>query len=176
MSRRIEIFSQEYAGLAWSFQVNPDSCGNSDHYEQYIRLSAITDRNQRKGLTYVLIESEDGEQSILGFITMRTSSMIKQYDNKIIGEAALEITEIAVDKRFEHQGIGTLLLALAVTVANEINESFASVRYVAVCADRMAVPFYKRFGFDELSDYGDIPRDGWNKDCVPMTLRLPDKQ
>jgi len=137
-------------------------------------LDAVTDRNQRKGLTYVFIETEGEEKRILGFITMRTSSVIKQYENRIIGDAALEITELAVDKDYERQGVGKLLLALAVTVANGINSTLASVRYLALCADKQAVPFYERFGFKELTEYGDIPREGWNSDCVPMTLRLPD--
>lgn len=106
---------------------------------------------------------------------MRTSSVIKQYENKIQGEAALEITELAVDKDYERKGVGKLLLALAVSIANEINARFASVKYVSLCADPIAVPFYEHFGFSKLTDYGDVPREGWNEDCVPMTLRLPDE-
>lgn len=161
--------------MAWQFRVNPDSCGNPKHYEEYIRLNAIADRISRQGLTYILVESE-GEQkkAICGFITMRASSVIKEYDNEIIGDAALEITELAVDARYERQGIGTLLLALAISTANDINNAYASVRYIALCADKKAVPFYELFGFEQLSAYGDIPRDGWNNDCVPMKLKLPE--
>ncbi len=173
MSVRIEQFNKDMAGLAWSFQVNPDSCGNPEHYENYLRLVAITDRKEGNGVTYVVLEEQEENKKICGFVTLRTSSVIKQYEKKVQGEAALEITELAVDKYYEHKGVGKLLLALAVSIANEINTRFASVMHVALCADPMAVPFYKRFGFKKMEEYGDIPRDGWNEDCIPMMLTLP---
>ncbi len=159
--------------MAWGFQVNPDSCGNHEHYEQYLRLIAAEDRINGAGLTYILLDDEP-EERICGFITLRTSSVIKKYDNQTVGEAAIEITELAVDKTCERQGVGKLLLSLAVSIASDINAQYASVKYIALCADKMAVPFYSNFGFECLENQGDIPREGWNRECVPMVLRLPD--
>lgn len=139
----------------------------------YLRLNAITDRNIGAGLTYVLVDDEP-KPAICGFITLRTSSVIKQYADQTVGEAALEITELAVDRRFERQGVGKLLLSLAVSIATEINERFASVKYISLCADEKAVPFYILFGFERLADHGDVPREGWNRNCIPMVLRLPE--
>lgn len=174
MEIRIEKFNKDLAGLAWAFQVNPDSCGNPLHYENYIRLIALSDKAAGNGLTYVVLDEDDSNKKICGFITLRTSSVIKQYEDRTEGEAALEITELAVDRNYERQGIGKLLLSLAVNIASEINAQFASVKCISLCADPYAVPFYERFGFSKLEDYGDVPREGWNTDCIPMVLRFPE--
>lgn len=175
MARRIEKYSKDHVGLAWNFQVNPNSCGNPSHYENYLRLNAITDKNDGAGLTYILLDDEPRKR-ICGFITLRASSITEQYADHTIGNAAVEITELAVDKDFEHQGIGTILLSLAIRIATMINDDYVSVKYIALCADSQAVPFYEKFGFHLLKEYGDIPRDGWNNDCTPMCLRLPTDQ
>ena len=174
MPRRFKLFNKSIAGLAWSFQVNPDSCDNPAHYELYLRTSAVTDQMEGRGLTFIFAEEDDREiKEILGFVTLRASSMIRQYGEQTRGDAALEITELAVSKDHEREGIGTKMLEFAIVKAAEINENMASIRYVLVCADPKAVPFYEKYGFAFLHDYGDIPREGWNDDCIPMFLQLP---
>ena len=89
----IELFNSSLSGLAWKFQVNPSSCGNHEHYENYIRLMALTDQQ-------------------------------------------------------------------------------SGIQYVTLCADQQAVPFYEKLKFGRLDEQGEIPREQWNENCVPMFLRL----
>jgi len=76
MNERLELFTNEHLGLTWLFQVNPDSCGNNEHYENYIKFSALTDKRYGLGTTHALIGEEDGKLILLGFITLRSSSLI----------------------------------------------------------------------------------------------------
>jgi ribosomal protein S18 acetylase RimI-like enzyme len=174
MELRLEVFSAEFAGLAWGFQVNPVSCGNNGHYEEYIRLVAASDRLHGYGTTHAIIGNENGADILLGFITLRASSYIILQEGIARGNAALEIVELAIDRRYERIGIGSKLVDFAVAMADSLNEHFMGVKYIVLCADELAVPFYESYGFSKVSDYGDIPRNGANDGCVPMVLRIKD--
>ena len=170
---RMESFKPEHAGLAWSFRVNPDSCDNPEHYEYYLRLNALTDAKIGMGKTYVYIADVDGKQKILGFATLKTNALVRTYNGKLSGEPALEITELAVCDGFEDQKIGTKLVQFAVSMAMTINSAYASVKHILICADPAAVGFYERMHFARLGDNGEVPREGWNENCIPMYLCLP---
>ena len=108
--------SSDHIGLTYKFHVNPESCDNPNHYEQYIKWCAITDQKEGKGLTHLFIQMNDKtkEESIIGFITLRTTSFIKKYEDYNEGHSALEIAEIAIDQNFEKQGWGSILVKFAI--------------------------------------------------------------
>lgn len=165
----IELYSPQFAGLAWAFQVNPLSCDSPDHYQDYIRLIAASDMPEGRGTTHILWDKE----RIFGFITLRASSYIQTIDGKTSGESALEISELAVEKCAERSGVGRLLVDFAFKTAASLNQSYLGIRYIVLCADPCAVGFYKKIGFRQVDEYGDIPREGWNENCIPMFIRLP---
>lgn len=174
MTDRLELFHEGLVGLAWAFQVNPSSCGNSGHYEQYLRLVALNDQTSGRGTTHVFIRNENGKDRILGFITLRATSFIKTYENELRGNPALEILELAVAKDYEHQGIGSTLVKYAFTTAFDLNAETLGIQYVLLCADEQAEGFYRTFGFERVEDHDSVPRDGWNVHCVPMFIKLSD--
>ena len=55
-----------------------------------------------------------------------------------------------------------------------LRNDYIGVEYVTLCADPMSVPFYEKNEFIKIMDYHEIPRDGWNKDCIPLILKLPE--
>jgi GNAT superfamily N-acetyltransferase len=163
----------EYMGLAWNFRVNPDSCDNPTHYESYLTLCAITDNTNGHSKTHVYIEEDGGAQRILGFITLRCSSvMISGEDDTPVGYAALEIYELAVQHGYERQGVGTTLIGIALEEAYEINTHHAGVEYITLYADRAAVDFYLLRDFRRTEDMYSVPTANWNRDCVPMMMKL----
>lgn len=162
--------------MAWGFQVNPSSCGNHEHYEQYIRFSAMGDQKSGLGVTHLFIQEDEEKQELCGYITLRATAYIVHDGEQTRGFPALEILELAVAKDAERKGVGTTLVQYAVWLASSMNKNFLGVRYVLLCADIQAVPFYEKLGFEKLADHGEVPRDGWNVDCVPMYLRLPEDE
>ena len=118
------------------------------------------------------------EESIIGFITLRTTSFIKKYEDYNEGHSALEIAEIAIDQNFEKQGWGSILVKFAISIASNLNTKYAGIEYIVLCADPKAENFYKDFnkpnlGFKKIIDmYAEIPRDGWNVKCIPMLVKL----
>lgn len=138
-----------------------------------MQLCAITDCVGGRGTTHVFVQEDDsGAKEILGFITLRASALTKQSDGTMQGEAALEIAELAVGQNAERRGIGSDLVKFAIIKAAELNQTCVGFRYILLCADEKAVPFYEKLGFARLDEYGEIPREGWNANCTPMFLRL----
>jgi len=88
------------------------------------------------------------------------------------GEPALEIMELAVNQKYEHLGYGRKLVNFAIDLADNMTENSISFKYIVLCADAQAVPFYSRCDFAKISDYAEVPRNGANDECIPMAIRI----
>lgn len=172
MNLSLEQMDTKYAGLAWKFYVSPDSCANPEHYQNYIRLNAVADKASGKGTTHIFLDTDANR--IAGFATFHVSSLINNSDGTSYGTPALEIAELAVDKDYAGNKIGTKLVQFAILLAENLNEHFAGVRYVILCADPQAVTFYSKeaLGFKPVEDFYNVPRDGWNDLCTPMFIKI----
>ena len=180
MRLALEKMSSEYVGLAWKFRVSPESCDNPDHYESFLRLSAITEQNSGRGVTHVLVTLDDesgnvnDDSEIIGFMTLRATSLVDSTSKLSYVRPSLEIAELAINQKHERQGFGTKLVGAAILIATQLNERFIGIQNVVLCADPKAVGFYEKpdVGFGKMTDYYDILPDGWNDHCVPMYIRL----
>ena len=165
----------KHMALFLDFHVDRTMCDNPDHYDEFIRYQALSDQKSGLGTTYLYIEQEDvtGKECIMGYITLRTSAFIKDMgEAKKFGYPALEIAELAVDKRYVGQYIGTDMVIDSINIANELNENI-SVKYIVLCADPRAEQFYEKLEFVRMqSVYEEVPREHANIDCVPMYLKL----
>lgn len=173
MTYSIEPYTLEIArlGLASKFVVNPDSCGNSDHFREYLMYSAIQDNISGIAKTHVILNGDRSE--ILGFISLKATSLLEESGEKYItGSPALEIYQLAVSKNHTGRAIGTKLVYFAIATAQMLNESHLGIKYILLAADARAVGFYKKFEFEEIGDYYQIPKYHENSNCVPMFLQL----
>ncbi len=175
MSKYKKIISKENASLGFKFSVDDSKCDNPQHYNDYIKFSALQDLNDGLGVTYLYIEyiEEKQEEFIMGYVSLRMSSLIKDMgEDKKFGYPALEIAELAVDKRYTNKHIGTDMVLDSINTANLLNDT-ASVKYLVLCADPKAVEFYKKIDFNELiNETGEIPREHCNIRCTPMLIKL----
>lgn len=144
VSRVKEIISEANYGLCYSFFANPDKCSNPQFFEDYLKFNSLNDLKSGQGTTYLYIDDiKPGERKIMGYITLRSSSFIKDLgESKKFGFAALEIAELAVSKDYSGQGIGTDMVLDAINIANEINE-LASIKYIVLCAEKQPSHFTK---------------------------------
>ena len=173
MTYSIEPYTLEIArsGLASTFEVNPDSCGNADHFKEYLMYCAISDNRSGIAKTHVILNADRSE--ILGFIGLKATSLLEDPDEKYItGSPALEIYQLAVNKKHTGQSIGTKLIYFAVGTAQMLNEAHLGIKYILLAADAKAVGFYEKFGFGKLGDYYQIPKYHENSSCVPMFMQL----
>ena len=180
MSRYQQLMSQEFYEAAKDFTVNPESCENPKHYEDYLKFSAISENNSGTGTTHIFIDEEfNSELHIMGYITLRCSSLIKDMgESHKFGYPALEISELAVDARYERQGIGTDMVSYAISLAEELNLFNIGIKYLILCSDPSSVKFYssRKLGLKEIYPHEEIPREQVNLQCVPMYLNLVEKR
>ncbi len=175
--KKIERFDAKHASIAQSFYVNPEHCENPQHFEGYIRLNAYGDFRSGMSTTHVMVEYEDGCDDpvcLNGYISLKATSLVIE-DNTLSGYPALEISELAVDKKFEGQHYGKALLEYAVRICDELREQIG-IKYLLVCAEKNAESYYKHvLPFHNAGDYYIIPREQWNENCIPLYLWLPEK-
>lgn len=170
-----ERLNKDNQGLAWKFHVSPDSCANPDYYSDYIRLSAAADYQIGMGVTHLLIDKE--VNVLAGYMTLRTTSLISTLgDGTKCVQPAVEIAELAVHKDYERRGVGTELLNISIDKVDRIRKAEFGIKSVVVCPDPCAIGFYKNFGFMELSSLYEVLHDGWNNNCDPLILTLPEQQ
>lgn len=173
MELSLKLFNTKMIGLAWSFQVSPNSCTNPAYYEEYIKFNAIGDYQKGVGVTHTLVDIEN--ERIAGFVTLRATSLVSiGRDNVKMVEPSLEIAELAVDKDYERRGVGTALIEISIGIADELRKMHIGIRHIVVCADESAVGFYKKQGFGELSTLYEVLHDGWNDDCDALYITLPE--
>ena len=168
-------FKQELAGLAFSFKVNPASCGNPEHFENYIRFCAITDNGSGYAKTHVALDERS--HCILGFVTLKATALLfddSDAGGKTIqsGYPALEVVNLAVAQDYERMGVGRALVDFALTTADTLCDQYIGVRYIVLAADSKAQGFYEHMGFGPIEEYREMPIDRQSSDCVPMMTQI----
>ncbi len=143
-----------------------------DYFQNYLRYNALMDNQEGVAKTHLLIDTVNQKDIILGFYTIRSSSLIKGQteNNERLGEPALEIMELAVSKDYQHKGIGTILMKDIIAKAYKLNSDILGIKHIVVCSKNSAISFYKNFGFD-IIPYS-IPRNIDNQDCIAMSVCL----
>ncbi len=169
-----DIWSKDIYGLALGFKVNPSSCGNPEHFENYIRWSAIDDNNSGIATTHVFIDDEN--HALMGFVSLKASSLLSKEGSMTMGEPALEISNLAVSKDYERRKVGTELILHVIAEVLKANRGFAGIKYIVLAADPKSVGFYEKMEFYKLREYFEIPRQMDNADCVPMFMKIQHNQ
>lgn len=65
---------------------------------------------------------------------------------------AIKIARLAVDKRYERQGIGRFLLLAAIGKVYQVSKDIGC-RYITLDSKRESMGFYERFGFKPIKKY-----------------------
>lgn len=136
-------------------------------------MIAAADQKLGLGTTHVLLTEHEGEKQLVGFITLRASSLVENCDGKMLGKPAVEIAELAVDERYAGKKFGRLLVNFAISVTDSLNKTAVGVRCLVVCSDPQSSGFYEKCRFQPLDNYGVVPHENWNVSCIPMFMQLP---
>lgn len=171
MARELQIINSDIVSYADTFRVDPADCENPEHYESYLKQSALSDLKSGQGVTYVLTE----DCNILGYVTIKASSLIfNDGESHRKGNPAIEISELAVNMNYKRQQIGYELVEAAILIGQNLSSGVLGIKYLVLCADPCAVEFYEkpRLGLKRLDQISDIPREEWNMSCVPMSKKI----
>lgn len=136
------------------------SCGK-DMLDEYLHRQANQDIKRKLSACFVL---NDKETNLLkGYYTLSNSSIAqelipiefqKKLPNSYKSIPTTLLGRLAIDYRFQKQGIGKLLLIDALKRSYEISKSIGSFAVVVDPMDEDAEKFYDRYGFIKLPDSG----------------------
>lgn len=171
----IEALNDSHRKITKDFiaETNPNG---TDFFNRYLNISAPIDRKSGNAQTHIMIETDnDGRQTIVGFYSLRASSLVKDtddYNGARIGEPALEIYQLAVRKDRQKQGIGTSLMMDIIAKVTEAAKVIG-IKHLLVCSVKESVGFYEKCQFKIIPHYKRyIPRNDSNIDCIGMSLPL----
>lgn len=169
MKYYIEPLDKSHVPLFDDFKAYEDE--ENDYFNNYLRMNGLLDQKQGIAKTYLYIKENKEKKEILGFYSLRASSLIIDIEDAREGQPAIEIYEFAV--RYDHQkkGVGKKLMMDA--IARIVGISFEiGVKYIIVAAKEDAVGYYKRYKFAEIPFYKKIISTVDNSGCVGMYLPL----
>ncbi|MGI0108286.1 GNAT family N-acetyltransferase [Salinimicrobium sp. WS361] len=136
------------------------SCGN-DMLDNYLHTQANQDIKRKLSACFVL---NDNETDLLkGYYTLANNSIAqelipaefqKKLPNSYKSIPTTLLGRLAIDNRFQRQGIGKLLLVDALRRSYDISKSIGSFAVVVDPIDEDAEKFYDKFGFIKLPDSG----------------------
>jgi GNAT superfamily N-acetyltransferase len=142
MATRIELLNKRHGRDGFD-------CGEPT-LNDYLRRQAGQHQRRGFGKTYVAVD-EDGSTAI-GFVTLSAGQIATEQlpvPLKLPRYPApmLRIGRLAVDKRWQGQGIGQDLLAFALRLALEFSERVGLYAVVVDAKHERAKAFYERLGF-----------------------------
>ena len=129
------------------------SCGNTS-LDRYLKEQAGQDLRRACATSFVL-EPKRGDTSILGYYTLSSygidvgelpADVAKKRPRYPLIPATL-LGRLAVDRRYQGQGIGEFLLMDALHRALAQSAEIAAAAVVVEAIDTAAAKFYKHFGF-----------------------------
>jgi GNAT superfamily N-acetyltransferase len=140
--------------LGSAFDATDFCCGN-DALDEYIQRYASQD--VRRDLARVFVAIPDEAQQVAGFFSLSAGSvscselppaLARKLPRYPIPVALLG--RLAVDKRFQGKGLGSILLAEACRKVGQASAVLAVAGIIVDAKDDAAASFYRHFGFKPL--------------------------
>ncbi len=137
-------------------------CGDQEP-DTYLKRFARQHASSRVSRTYVAVKGT----TILGFYSLAMAAIRKDHLPPIYRTKfpnfplpVARLARLAVDLKFQRQGVGELLLANALSRCLDLSDEIGMVGVIVDAKNETAQRFYERFEFDLLVD-------------SPLTLWIP---
>ncbi|MGL5804846.1 MAG: GNAT family N-acetyltransferase [Xenococcaceae cyanobacterium] len=130
---------------------------NSEALNNYLRQTARQQNQKGISRTFVLVNT-DKPKIIIGFFTLSlceirteklTEELAKKYPSIVPG---VKLARLAVDKNWQRQGIGEILMVEAMKRAIVIADNAGVIGLFVDAKDEKAKNYYFRYGFISLQD------------------------
>ncbi|MEG4938772.1 GNAT family N-acetyltransferase [Microcoleus sp. F4-D5] len=143
-------------------------CCGQDSLDNYIRKQASQDLKKKVAIVFVLVESPNTDviaYYTLSAYTIELADLNEYFAKKLPRYPLLPATllgRLAVDRTYQGQHLGELILIDALTKALLATAQVASLAVIAEALDEPAANFYQKYGFQKFKQN-------------PMKLYLPMK-
>ena len=143
-------------------------CGNNK-IDSFLKNSAIYEQEEMLSRTYL----DCFNNNVIGFFTLSANSIevlaidtIDSVEEFLESDyPAIDITKLAITKKFQEKGIGTYTLKRAIGKILSLSKNIGC-RYVTLDSVKNKVDFYKKHGFKIVDIYKD---DEYTKMYLNMT-------
>lgn len=133
------------------------SCGVAA-LDTYLRHQASQDVRNRVAVVRLLVDTTNG--AVAGFYTLSATSLrltslpqaLQKRPPRFPYLPAILVGRLAIDTRYQGQGIGGLVLYDALRRAHAISQDLGVMAVVVDAKDERACRFYERYGFLRFSD------------------------
>ncbi|MFR9290431.1 MAG: GNAT family N-acetyltransferase [Clostridium paraputrificum] len=122
----------------------------SHNINYFIKNEALEEQEQNLNTTYIL----HNENKIFGFVSICADNIRLNMDEKKEEELkyasipSLKIARLAVDKQYQHKGLGRLLIELAIYKALTARD-IMGVKFITVDCYKHRETYYQQLGFIE---------------------------
>lgn len=125
-----------------------------EQVDDWLATKAFQHQEKHLSVTRVLLDSQE---VLAGYYTLATGQVdfsdlppeiVRRLPRRQLPVAVL--AWLGVDKGFQGQGFGRLLLAQALRDCHDAGRTFAFIAVILDCIDDAARAFYQRFDFQEL--------------------------
>ena len=130
---------------------------NSSHFscgvvslDLYLQKQAIKDTDRQLTIAYVL---NNQEKMVAGYYAL-SSTMIELANDEIISSTV--ISHLAVDKPYQKNGYGELLLLDALYRAYSLHQEKNILTIIVNSINKSATRFYKKYGFSSFINQHDM--------------------
>ncbi|WP_341738935.1 GNAT family N-acetyltransferase [Microcoleus sp. CAWBG640] len=143
-------------------------CCGQDSLDNYIRKQASQDLKKKVAIVFVLVDSPNTDviaYYTLSAYTIELADLNESFAKKLPRYPLLPATllgRLAVDRTYQGQHLGELILIDALTKALLATAQVASLAVIAEALDEPAANFYQKYGFQKFKQN-------------PMKLYLPMK-
>ena len=146
-------------------------CRKQD-FTEYLKYNAVYDQQQRMGQLYLAMHKD----RVVGYMMLAANRLDKDKQKKLGIDSyghipAMLISLLAVDKRYERQGIGRFMVQYAQNLATGVAADMGC-RVVLVNSEPDVVGFYKKFKFVEIGLEEDHVNMYFDLGTAPLNLTI----
>lgn len=109
---------------------------------------------------------------LIGYYTLKNTSLLFKADNKLRGIPAIEITYLAIDKEYQRQGYGSTIIQNIIYETFEYSDKFSEVNAIVVSSLKDKIGFYLDNKFVKFTDVFDLPYDSCRDTTEQMFLNM----
>lgn len=145
-------------------------CGD-EGLNNFLRLKAnkCSDPTDCRGTTTLVTYN----RALVGYYTLKNTSLLFKPDSrKLRGIPAIEITYLAIDKRYQKQGYGSTILQNIIYETFRYSEEFSEVNAIVVSSLKDKVHFYEKNKFVKFTEIFDLPYDSCREVTEQMFLNM----
>ena len=129
-------------------------CGNSE-LDRWLTDHALASQKADLARTYLVMTAD----AVAGYVSLTTGSIRPEAAPRRYGRGmprypipTILVARLAVDRRYQRQGLGSRLLAEALRLAVAASDTAAARLVVVDAIDEHAAAFYRRWGFIDVPE------------------------